>query len=105
VHVIFQSEYGDATLDGQIDTVDFNVLAANFGSTNAGWATADFDGDGTVDTLDFNLLASNFGFHFSLADQMRSGALASIGSTVPEPASFGLLAVAGAAMLAKRRRK
>ena len=86
VHVIFQSEYGDANLDGLIDTVDFNMLAANFSNSGAGigWASADFTGDHAVDTLDFNLMAANFGFQFSLADQMSRPEL---GSTVPEPAA------------------
>jgi len=103
VHVIFQSEYGDATLDGQIDTVDFNVLAANFSTSGAGvgWASGDFNGDGTVDTLDFNTQASKFGFQFSLADMSP----AALGANVPEPATIGVLAIAGIAALSKRHRK
>jgi len=52
---------GDANLDGTIDTVDFNLLASNFGGTGRYWAQGDFNFDGSVDTIDFNLLASNFG--------------------------------------------
>src|SRR5205814_7074794 len=75
IHTIFQSQYGDANLDGSVDTIDFNILAANFSDNSApGWGAADFNGDGSVDTTDFNLLASNFGFHFS-ADMLASSTI------------------------------
>jgi hypothetical protein len=51
---------GDANLSGNVDTTDFNLLAANF-SRAGNWFNGDFDYDGATDTLDFNLLASNFG--------------------------------------------
>jgi thermolabile hemolysin len=51
---------GDANLDASVDTTDFNILAANFGSAGQNWLRADFNGDTIIDTLDFNVLASNF---------------------------------------------
>jgi hypothetical protein len=39
---------GDATLDDVVNLADFNVLAANFGSGDATWTTADFNRDGAV---------------------------------------------------------
>src|SRR5204863_3536697 len=50
---------GDANLDGTVDTVDFNILASNFGASGTIWSQADFNYDSSVDTVDFNLLASN----------------------------------------------
>ena len=32
---------GDANLDGAVDTVDFNALAANFGQSGRNWSEAD----------------------------------------------------------------
>jgi hypothetical protein len=52
---------GDANLDKTVDTVDFNLLAANFSLTGRRWSQGDFNFDQTVDTIDFNLLASKFG--------------------------------------------
>jgi hypothetical protein len=52
---------GDANRDGHVDTVDFNLLAANFGGGGKIWQQGDFNADGVVDTLDFNLLAAKFG--------------------------------------------
>jgi hypothetical protein len=89
---------GDANLDGKVDTLDFNLLAANFGGTGKVWIQADFNFDGKVDTLDFNKLAANFGRQLSDANASLSGAL------VPEPGACGVLIVTGAGLLTRRRK-
>jgi len=53
--------YGDHNLNGTVDSVDFNLLAANFSGSPRRWSQGDSNYDTTVDTTDFNLLASNFG--------------------------------------------
>jgi hypothetical protein len=63
IHVGLLAE-GDANLDGQIDILDFSLLASSYGlaTGQAGYEPrADFDGDGAVGLLDFSLLASNYG--------------------------------------------
>ena len=52
--------YGDASLSGNVDTIDFNSLASNFAQSGRYWALGDFNYNGTVNTIDFNLLAANF---------------------------------------------
>jgi T5SS/PEP-CTERM-associated repeat protein len=52
---------GDANLDGAVDTLDFNALAANFSKPVSMWSSGNFNYDAAVDSTDFNLLASNFG--------------------------------------------
>jgi hypothetical protein len=88
--------FGDANLDGTVDTLDFNALAANFGKGGQRWSKGDFNYDGQVDTLDFNYLASNFGQHLS---EPATG----VGSLVPEPGAMALLGLIP--LLAKRRRR
>jgi hypothetical protein len=83
---------GDANLDGAVDTLDFNALAANFGSSGAAWMQGDFNYDGAVDTLDFNALAANFGA------SLPANPLA---MTVPEPAILPF--ACGAALLLTSR--
>jgi len=53
--------YGDASLDHAVDSVDFNLMAANFGANDKFWFNGDFNYNGIVDTIDFNLQAANFG--------------------------------------------
>ncbi len=87
--------YGDANLDGVVNTSDFMALANNFGSTGATWQTGDFNYDGVVNALDFNYIATNFG-----ATPITAPAL---GTLVPEPTMIGLLGMS--ALVATRRRR
>src|SRR5204863_3025199 len=50
----------DANHDRSVNTIDFNLLAANFAQSGKTFSQGDFDYSGTVDTIDFNLLAANF---------------------------------------------
>jgi hypothetical protein len=58
---------GDATRDRSVDTVDFNVLASNFGMTGLPFSQGNFSYDNTIDTIDFNILASRFSQSLSAA--------------------------------------
>ena len=53
----------DANRDKSVDTVDFNILASNFGQVGKTFSQGNFsyDAGGNVDTIDFNLLAGSFG--------------------------------------------
>jgi len=88
---------GDSNLDGSVDTVDFNNLAANFAGGNKIWSQGDYNYDTSVDSVDFNLLASNFGFTVP-------GDAGSLGALVPEPASAAALLAIGLIGLSTRRR-
>ena len=91
--------YGDANIDGTVDTVDFGFLAGSFGGSQKLWADGDFNYDGTVDTVDFGFLASNFGLTLPA---VSSGGT-SIGTAVPEPI-FGSGLLLGGFLLSRRRR-
>src|SRR5438045_7657265 len=86
---------GDANLDATVDTIDFNLLAANFSQSGKYWFNGDFNYDGSVNTIDFNLLASNFGqtmpAAFGSEAQARREAGTPGGVLVPEPGTFALL--------------
>ena len=85
---------GDANLDGTANIADFSVLGSNF-NLPGGWGAGDFNYDGTVNIGDFSQLAANFNLSIP-SSTARPGA-------VPEPASLGLLVVAGAALTRRRR--
>jgi hypothetical protein len=89
----------DANLDGKVDTLDFNALAANFGKSGIRWSKGEFNYDGVVDTLDFNALAGNFGKQ--LPHPGNSAAM------LPEPGSAALavMATTAATAIAPRRRR
>gem|GEM_PF-6554306 len=78
---LYLPEPGDANGDKFVNSADFNILSANYGTlSSAAWDKADFTGDGKVTTNDFNLLAGHFG-----------PAPSSRGTTVPEPGLSGLV--------------
>ncbi|MGD0768242.1 MAG: SMP-30/gluconolactonase/LRE family protein [Tepidisphaeraceae bacterium] len=104
---------GDANLDGLVNAADFTILAANFNQPVTGWDQGDFNYDGLVNAADFTDLAANF-------NQSASGAAVSTGdiaaldafaaangislANVPEPASAGMIVMAGLGILRRRRR-
>lgn len=51
---------GDADLDGDVDSVDLNILAINWRSEQNDWTTGDFNMDSSVDALDLNAVAANW---------------------------------------------
>jgi hypothetical protein len=59
--LIRYGRYGDANLDGTVNSDDFNRLSTYFGLSGKRWGHGDFNFDGTVNSDDFNLLAGNFG--------------------------------------------
>ena len=52
---------GDANLDGKVNGIDFNLMAADFNqAVTNGWDQGDFNYDGKVNGIDFNLMTANF---------------------------------------------
>ena len=52
---------GDANSDGQVDSVDYEILSSNWQiQEEAAWEDGDFSGDGTIDNDDFVLFANNW---------------------------------------------
>ena len=85
---------GDANLDGSVLVGDLNIVGTNWQGSPDPWGSGDFNVDGVVDVADLNLLALNW---------QDSIPLAAAGQAVPEPSSLALLALAGIALLLRRR--
>lgn len=83
----------DFNNDNVVDGADFLIWQRGFGTGSTNGA-GDADGNGVVNTADLALWKSSFG---------GAPAAAAVGA-VPEPAAFGMLAVALASMAGLRRR-
>ena len=88
---------GDANLDGRVDINDLTIVLANYGQSGMTWDQGEFTGDGTVDINDLTIVLAHYGQSIGGAGSL---------STVPEPASLGLLSagIACVALLFRRRR-
>jgi hypothetical protein len=81
---------GDKDEDGDVDLSDFTPISVNYLKTTAnGIADGDYNLDGTVNLSDFSRLSVNF-----------TGSLT--GSSVPEPATIGLVTLGVLALLRRR---
>jgi autotransporter-associated beta strand protein len=105
---------GDANLDGKVNGSDFTLMATNFNdSVTNGWDKGDFNYSGTVNGDDFVLLASNFN-DFASQSSIASADLQALDffatanqitlTSVPEPASLGLLTLSCTSFLIRKRR-
>jgi hypothetical protein len=86
---------GDANGDQKVDLTDLNVVLNNLGTTTSLRSNGNFDGAATIDLTDLNDVLNNLG----------AGATGSVSMNLvaPEPSSLGILAVAGIALLKRRR--
>ena len=83
---------GDVDLSGHVDDDDLSLLLANWGTGNT-WGTGDLNDSGTVDDDDLSLILA----------QWNMGAPPMDGEAVPEPATLGLLAAGGLALIRRRQ--
>jgi hypothetical protein len=81
-----------ATLDGEVDGLDFIARNANKFTSQAAWCSGDFNADGLIDALDSILWNAN---KFTSSDGM---------SAVPEPVNGVVLITALIGLAAVRRR-
>ena len=98
---------------------DLNVIASHFNTARTGYTNGDVNGDGIINGTDLNAVASNFNVQYStVVPAITSVGLGSAGTAsafggnavataqvgaVPEPTSLGLVLLAGAGMLRRRR--
>jgi hypothetical protein len=89
---------GDYNRDGVVDVADYTVWRDNYGAMgNDAWGLGDGDGDGDTDGADYLVWQRQFGMQLAGLAPSPASSLA-----VPEPASFGLLLLAG--LLSRARR-
>ena len=91
---------GDANLDGQVNVLDFNALAAHYNSTTTLWTSGNFNYDNVVNAEDFQAIASNYGATLLNEPPLDE---APLGTLVPEPVTFSAMSLL--ALVARRRRR
>lgn len=52
---------GDASADRKVNTLDFNLLAGNFGNGGRKFSQGEFSFDGNIDSTDFTILVGQYG--------------------------------------------
>ena len=87
--------FGDLNGDNAVNVGELGILAGNWGATNATYEQADFNGDGVINVGDLGILADQWGWTWT-------GPLTPP-TSVPEPATLSLLALAGLAIVRRRR--
>jgi hypothetical protein len=100
---------GDADLSGSISATDYTAIDNGFNMHLTGWGNGDFNYDGVVNGDDYTLIDNAFNTQSGIIAGVTAGPAEAIAgpasSSVPEPASLGLLGVGVTAMFIRRRRK
>ncbi len=95
--------YGDANLDGLVDTADYFALAASWFGSERTWYEGDFTGDGFVDTEDYFALSGNWFVGGDAVGGCDLQAPCMPLALNPEPATLALTAAGLVALLYRRR--
>jgi autotransporter-associated beta strand protein len=101
--------YGDANLDGQVNSSDYTLTDNGFNQHLTGWINGDFNYDGVVNGSDYTLIDNAFLQQGAQLTSQVAIPTASISSqtssatSVPEPGGLTLLGIASLGLLKRRK--
>jgi autotransporter-associated beta strand protein len=98
--------YGDANLDGVVNSSDYTLIDNGFNMGLTGWSNGDFNYDGVVNGADYTLIDNAFIAHGAQLSSQIATVTTEIAqaTSVPEPTSVALLWVGISASVRRRRR-
>ena len=91
--VVKYTYYGDANLDGTVNSADYTLIDNGFLTGATGWQNGDFNYDGVINGSDYTLIDNAFNRHGGSLAVTTSSQIVTI--PVPEPAAGALLMVVG----------
>jgi hypothetical protein len=98
--------YGDANLDGQVNSADYTRIDSGFLSHATGWWNGDFNYDGVVNGSDYTLIDNAFNTQgASITAVIANPTTELVSTSVPEPSSAIGTILLTSASLARRRRR
>jgi hypothetical protein len=106
--VVRYTYYGDASLDGSVNSADYAKIDNGYLGRLTGWQNGDFNYDGSVNGSDYTLIDNAFntqGSPIGSASAQFASATAQIAgsaSAVPEPTSLALLSLGAIGLLRRR---
>jgi autotransporter-associated beta strand protein len=109
--VLKYTYYGDANLDGQVNSADYTRIDSGFLTGATGWQNGDFNYDGVINGSDYSLIDNAFNIQGAQLSAQVATATAQIAggsgtaSAVPEPTTLGLLGLGVMGLLGRRNRR
>ena len=95
--------YGDANLDGIVDSSDYSRIDSGYITKATGWYNGDFNGDGVIDGSDYTLIDNAFNTQGANLTAVIATPTSEV-AAVPEPTSSLVLATTAIALLGRRKR-
>ena len=97
---------GDLNFDGRVDAQDYGIIDnwVQFPGTS-GYVNGDINYDGVIDAADYGIIDNTIQLQGAPIPMTGSDVAGAGLQAVPEPASLGVMAIASAGLLGRRRRR
>ncbi len=96
--------YGDANLDGQVNSTDYTRIDSGYLTHATGWANGDFNYDGVINGSDYTLIDNAFNSQGAQLTAQIATQISDI-TAVPEPAGLAIIGGVCLSQLAQRRNR
>jgi hypothetical protein len=109
--IVKYAYFGDLTLDGIVDGLDYATAVGHFGQPSPGlsnitaaWMMGDLNFDNIVNAADFFKMSGNLGAQLFAAGPGEVATISPVALTLPEPSCLILLGLGSLALFKRKRR-